>query len=62
VPYWWQVGIVAFLVISSLIVVYGLWRDFNRTPDPFIDSHDPADELDLPDEVLTGNPPAAGRT
>ncbi len=57
VPFWWRVGIVAFMVISSLIVLYGLWRDFNRTPVPFIDSHDPADDLDLPDEVLTGNPP-----
>ena len=62
VPYWWQVGIVAFLVISSLIVVYGLWRDFNRTPEPFVDNHDPADEIDLPDEVLSGNPPPAART
>lgn len=62
VPYWWRVAIVAFLAISSLIVLYGLWRDFNRTPEPFVDTHDPAGEVDLPDNVLTGNPPSDART
>ncbi len=62
VPYEWRIGIVAFLVISSVIVLYGLWRDFNRAPVPFVDNHDPAAEIDLPDEVLSGNPPATGRT
>jgi len=61
VPYWWRMAIVAFLVISSMIVLYGLWRDFNRTPVPFVDNHDPAGEIDLPDNVLTGNPPPEGR-
>ena len=61
VPYAWKISIVAVLGLSSLIVIYGLWRDFNRTPAPFVESHDPADELDLPDEVLSGRPPPEGR-
>ena len=61
VPQGWRMAIVAFFVLSSIIVLYGLWRDFNRTPVPFVDNSDPAGEIDLPDAVLTGNPPASGR-
>ena len=61
VPQAWKMAIVAGLAISCVIVIYGLWRDFNRTPTPFVDNHDPADEIDLPDEVLSGNPPPEGR-
>ncbi len=61
VPFGWKVAICAFLVVSSIIVLYGLWRDFNREPTPHIEDSDPAAELDLPDAVLTGNPPPEGR-
>ena len=62
VPQAWKMAIIAVLAISCMLVLYGLWRDFNRTPAPFVDNHDPAEEIDIPDEVLTGTPPAAGRT
>ena len=62
VPQAWKMAIIAVLAISCMLVLYGLWRDFNRTPTPFVDNHDPAEEIDIPDEVLTGTPPAAGRT
>ena len=45
-------------LLLVLLSVVGLIVDFNRTPTPMVESHDPADEFDLPDEVLTGQPPA----
>ncbi len=57
VPMHWRVGIGLALLIAVALVVYGLWRDFNKTPVPEFHSSDPSQEVDLPDEVLSGNPP-----
>ena len=57
-PLKWRIGIGALLSFTIAITLFGLFRDFNRTPEPLIESHDPADEFDLPDAVLTGDPPA----
>ncbi|MGI9401967.1 MAG: TRAP transporter small permease subunit [Rhizobiaceae bacterium] len=58
VPFYWRVGLGITLAVAVLLSVVGLIVDFNRTPTPMVESHDPADEFDLPDEVLTGQPPA----
>ena len=77
VPTHWRATIAALLVVSIVLCVLGLVRDFNREPEPIVEET-PADEVDvamvtgrpgaavdLPDEVLTGRPPpvdvAAGR-
>ncbi len=55
VPLRWQIGIGVFLAASVVIVVVGLFRDFNREPkvtretDPNMD--------DIPEEIITGDPP-----
>lgn len=58
VPLGWRLGLGLALAVSVVMSVYGLVRDFNVTPEPVIETHDPADEVDLPDEVLSGKPPA----
>lgn len=54
----WRIGISILLLASMALAAYGLIKDFNRTPVLLEESHDPADEFDLPDEVLSGRPPA----
>ena len=61
VPFLWRMGMAATLLIALAISIFGLIRDFNRTPAPLVESHDPADEFDLPDEVLSGRPPKEER-
>jgi len=56
-PTRWRIFIAFLLLVSIALAAYGLIRDFNRTPVPLEESHDPSDEFDLPDEVLSGNPP-----
>lgn len=56
-PWGWRLGFGILLVFSMAMATLGLVKDFNRTPEPLVESHDPADEFDLPDEVLTGTPP-----
>lgn len=41
------------LVFLALQAISNLYYDWNKEPE----SHDPADELDIPDEILTGDPP-----
>jgi len=57
VPLGWRIGLGAALLASVVLAVYGLVRDFNYTPEPVTELHDPAEEMELPDEVLTGRPP-----
>ncbi|MEM8801082.1 MAG: TRAP transporter small permease [Pseudomonadota bacterium] len=64
VPLKWQIGIGAFLAIAVLLVVYGLFADFNKTP-KLVTLTDEIEEeaafqrsqMDMPDEILSGNPP-----
>lgn len=56
-PMKWRIGLGIVLVWSVYLVLLGLFRDFNREPIPEEYSHDPADELDMPKEVISGNPP-----
>lgn len=58
VPIVWRVFIGALLLAAIAFSVWGLLRDFNTTPEPVVESHDPMDEHDLPDDVLSGHPPA----
>lgn len=63
VPLKWQIGIGIFLLASIAIVLFGLVRDFNRTPKTWSDADELAHEVavlkkdNIPDEILTGNPP-----
>lgn len=63
VPLTWQIGIGIFLVIAVALVWIGLVMDFNRTPVPHVELDEMAEEaaalkeVNLPDEILTGNPP-----
>ncbi len=63
VPLKWQIGIGIFLLGSIAIVLFGLVRDFNRTPKTWSDRDELEDEVaalkkdNIPDEILTGNPP-----
>ncbi|MEZ5450946.1 MAG: hypothetical protein R3E89_18935 [Thiolinea sp.] len=45
VPTVWRIVIGVLLLVSILCVLWGLWRDFNTTPEPVVESHDPADEV-----------------
>ena len=58
VPLAWRIFIGVLLLASIALTATGLVRDFNKTPVPTDESHDPADEFDLPAEVLSGKPPA----
>ncbi len=65
VPTFWRILIALLLLVSIALSVLGIVRDFKVTPAPHIETHDPLEEHDLPDEVLTGRPPpvdvASGR-
>ncbi len=58
VPIGWRIAIVALMLLAVALMLVGLVRDFNKVPTPQVPSRDPAAEIDdLPDQVLTGNPP-----
>jgi TRAP-type mannitol/chloroaromatic compound transport system permease small subunit len=67
VPTHWMIGIGVFLCVSVALVWYGLFADFNKTPRPFSEVDEIAEEaellkqVNLPDETLSGNPPKPGR-
>ena len=52
VPTAWLWAITIFVIVVAGLAIYGLLRDFNRDPVPHVESHDPADELDLDYEAL----------
>lgn len=59
VPGGWRLGLGIVLAAAVVISIWGLFRDFNVTPEPAVEAHDPSEEIDLsPNEVLTGRPPA----
>ena len=64
VPMKWQVGIGVFLVAAVVLVVRGLFMDFNKTPSLHQEVDEIEEEAELlrsqlkgPDEALSGNPP-----
>ena len=69
VPTKWLIGIGVFLVISVVLVIYGLFRDFNRRPVPLENIDEIEEEAEflraqmaegkqaVPSQTLTGNPP-----
>lgn len=67
VPLKWQIGIAVFLLVSVSIVLVGLVRDFNKTPVAHVEIDEVAEEVaqlkkvNLPDEILSGNPPKSDR-
>jgi TRAP-type C4-dicarboxylate transport system permease small subunit len=73
VPLKWQVGIAVFLLGSVVLVLFGLFKDFNRTPAVHVEVDEIEEEAavykqqmgvvdDIPDEILTGNPPKPSPT
>ena len=59
VPTAWLWAISIFVVVVAGLATLGLVRDFNREPVPHVESHDPADEVDLDFEKLGVAPPGA---
>jgi TRAP-type C4-dicarboxylate transport system permease small subunit len=64
VPLKWQIGIGIFLSGAVVLVIYGLLRDFNKTPAPISEMDEIEEEVEIikgqtsiPDEILTGDPP-----
>jgi TRAP-type mannitol/chloroaromatic compound transport system permease small subunit len=64
VPLKWQIGIGVFLAGAVTLVIYGLIRDFNKTPAPISEVDEIEEEVEIikgqagvPDEILTGTPP-----
>ncbi len=64
VPLKWQIGIGVFLAGAVILVIYGLIRDFNKTPAPINEMDEIEEEVqiakgqaDITDEVLSGTPP-----
>ncbi|MDJ0612804.1 MAG: TRAP transporter small permease [Rhizobiaceae bacterium] len=55
-PLHWRLFIAALLVSAIGLTLFGLFRDFNRTPQP-LDEPDMEDDHGIPDQVLSGNPP-----
>ena len=58
VPTVWRIFIGLLLLGSIAMSVWGIVRDFNTFPEPIEVIHDPLQEHDLPDDVLSGHPPA----
>jgi TRAP-type mannitol/chloroaromatic compound transport system permease small subunit len=64
VPLKWQITIGVFLAGAVALVIYGLIRDFNKTPTPISEMDEIEEEVEIikgqaavPDEILTGTPP-----
>lgn len=51
VPLKWEIGLSVLLLAAIALGLYGLVRDWNRTPVPFDENRDPAAEIDLPDDL-----------
>ncbi|MDD9909423.1 MAG: TRAP transporter small permease [Ahrensia sp.] len=62
-PLKWRIGVGAIMVASIIIVIYGLIKDFNKTPAEHVEVDEIEEEAaflreqNAPDEVLTGRPP-----
>lgn len=58
VPTHWRIFIGLLLLAAIALSLLGIVRDFNTTPEPVEETHDPLDEHDLPADILTGHLPA----
>jgi len=62
-PLKWRIGVGLILLISIGLVLYGLIKDFNKTPAEHVELDEVEEEaaalreVNAPDAVLTGNPP-----
>lgn len=56
VPTAWRFLFAALLLAAVAYSAVGLFRDFGVTPAPFVEHHDPTEEFDLPDDVMSGRP------
>ncbi len=62
-PLKWRIGVGIVLIISIVLVLYGLIKDFNKTPTEHVEVDEIEEEAALlkqanaPDAVLSGNPP-----
>lgn len=52
VPTIWRLAIGLILLVTVAYALVGLVKDFNSTPEVFEENHDPADEFDLPPDVI----------
>jgi TRAP-type C4-dicarboxylate transport system permease small subunit len=57
VPMRWRVGIFVAMIIASALMVYGLFKDFNHTPEIVEISSNPADEVALYVEDMPSQEP-----
>lgn len=58
VPLAWRIGLALALGFAVALAIFGLFRDFNRGPVPIVEPDARADQIERPDEVLSGRPPA----
>ena len=56
IPTAWLVAMIAFLLVIGGLATVGLVRDWDRTPVPVEESHDPADEVDFDRATLGLDP------
>ena len=52
IPTIWLWVMTIFVVAVAVLATIGLVRDFNHTPEPVVESHDPADEVDFDRDAL----------
>mgnify|MGYP001355736920 CR=1 FL=1 len=52
VPVVWRIAIAALLVAFVVHSIQGILRDFDFTPEPYIENTDPTGEFDLPEEIM----------
>ncbi|MEZ5451061.1 MAG: hypothetical protein R3E89_19580 [Thiolinea sp.] len=45
VPMHWRISIAILLLVAIACCIWGLWRDFNTTPEPVRESHDPTEDM-----------------
>lgn len=56
VPMYWRLVIAVLLIAFIIHSAIGIWRDFNVTPEPYVENHDPTEEFDLPEEIMATRP------
>jgi TRAP-type mannitol/chloroaromatic compound transport system permease small subunit len=62
VPMIWRIVIALMLLAFVAYSVLGLLRDFNLTPTPYVESHDPTEEFDLPEDIMAKRQQQAAET
>lgn len=61
VPIVWRIFIALLLIGAVVYAAIGLLRDFNASPVPFVEHHDPTEEFDLPDDLMAAREPQAAQ-